>query len=569
MLFASIEFSFTTEKDLEAYKRLKEFLPHRHLWPHLKVPASVPQKLNLAEELLFKRVEEGMGQRPALYFVEEVISYAHLSAMVNSLTRGLRSLGIGSRDRVAMRSTNMPEAVVSNFALLKIGAIPVPLSPHYSWKEMASAIEKVEAKALMMSDEDLSAAPKPNCLKLIITMEPLFFSSLMEKQGELGGDVKRWERQGFVPLSRLMEEGEDAEGPVKLDREEVAFVLFTSGTSGRPKACVHLMGGALAVIEAVGRSVWGLRPEDVVGGSAPLTFAAGYGTFCLIPFRFGSAVSLLPKFSPEAMLKAIERHRVTVVTGLPTAYRKLLKEKELKGYDLSSVRLYTSGGDFLGKETLEAWQREVGKPIYEGFGSTECMHLIFSNALVPQGPKPGSVGMPLPGFEAKVLLNDKMEEGGPMEVGKLAIKGPTGAIYWSSRGKKEDLEEQRKKVKNGYTFTGDLAYKDHEGCFFIVGREEGMLKSSGYRISPREVEEVLLGHPMIEDALVVGIQHLEKGESLRAYLVLRKDAPLPPSQIEGELKALCERGLAYYKRPGEYLFVPALPKTATGKTRKP
>jgi 2-aminobenzoate-CoA ligase len=348
-----------------------------------------------------------------------------------------------------------------------------------------------------------------------------------------------------------------------LQADDVGIMLYTSGTTGMPKGCVHFIRPAIIEAKVVNKYVYQLKPGDVLGGAAPVSFAAGFGTFTLLPFEGGAAISLLPKFTPGEMMDLIPKHKITVLTGLPTAYRALMKFPEFKKHDVSSIRLYTSGGDALGSETLEGWMALTGKPIWEGLGGTEMLHLVTSNTMNPQ-PVPNSIGKPLPGVQVRVL-NPEGNDAKPNEVGSMVLKGPSGTLYWKPYEDDEKLlKSQKKGVVKGWNQMGDAVFANEEGNIFFVSREDDMIKSSGYRIGPAEVEEAIAKHPAIADVGVVGVPDPDKGQITKAVLVL-KPGYQGNDQLFEELKEFLKEHIAVYKLPRVWEILEALPRTPTGK----
>ncbi len=257
------------------------------------------------------------------------------------------------------------------------------------------------------------------------------------------------------------------------------------------------------------------------------------------------------------MFETIQKHRITVVSILPTAYRKMLQVPNAeKIYDISSVRLFTGGGESLTAETFHQWKEKFGAEIYEGLGTTEMFFVFISNAVTMKA-KPGSVGVPVPGYEVKVIN----EEGGECkrgEIGRLVVRGPTGTIYW------RDTERQKKAVIDGWCLVGDYVYQDEEGYIWFVSREEDLIKSSGYRIGPEEIEEALIKHPAVADAGVIGVPDPVRGEIAKAFIVLKVGYE-PSEALKEELIEHCRNYIAVYKLPREIEFTDHLPRTVTGK----
>jgi 2-aminobenzoate-CoA ligase len=301
----------------------------------------------------------------------------------------------------------------------------------------------------------------------------------------------------------------------------------------------------------------------VLGGAAPVSFAAGFGTFTLIPFEGGAAISLVPKFAPPDMMDLIGKHKITVLTGLPTAYRALLKFPAFKNFDVSSVRLYTSGGDALGAETLTGWTKLTGKPIWEGLGGTEMLHLVTSNTMNAQ-PVPDSIGKSLPGVEVRVV-NASGEDCKPGEVGSMILIGPSGTLYWKPYDNNEKLlKSQKSGVVDGWNKMGDAVYMAEDSNIFFVAREDDMIKSSGYRIAPSEIEEAMAKHPAIADVGIVGIPDPEKGQIVKAVVEL-KPGFTGSDELTEQINNFLRDHIAVYKLPRIIQYMDKLPRTPTGK----
>ena len=533
----------------------EDCLPPSDLLPDYITPpeyADLPDELNLTEEILDINIKQGRGDNPAIKFMDKTLTYQQVYDSVNKLGNSLKDLGVEPLDRVALRMTNGPAAIIANFATMKVGAVPITMSPLWSKDEISFATNNAEAVALFSTAPILGEVEK--------ALGDMEFTKHVIVSG---GDAEELESKGFLSFEKLVEAGNSELEPVKMKKDDLALILYTSGTTGPPKGCCHFVGQTLIETDLVGKHVWKLGPEDTLGGGAPVTFAAGYGTFALIPFRFGSAVSLIPRFEPQEMLGLVEKHNITVFTGLPTAYRVMLVQENFSDFDLSSIRMCSTGGDSLTPATFDAWKAKTGHEIYEGLGATEMIHLVTSNSVAPK-PNSASIGQQLPGFDIKVL-NEEGEECPPQEVGSLAIKGPTGICYWKPYVDNERLlENQKSAVRNGWNILGDAVYSDEEGYIFFVSREGDMIKSSGYRIGPSEVEEALVKHPAVADACVIGSPDPVRGENTVAYCVLAEGTE-ESDELKQEVVESCRDHIAVYKLPRELHIVESLPKTPTGK----
>ncbi len=527
---------------------MSDYLPPRELWPtriyRLPEFATYPPRFNPTEEVLDNAIAAGRGERIALLFEDQRITYAQLLGQANKLGNALRELGIGEGDRVLLRSPTIPPAIAANFAVLKLGGVITPISPLFSRAEIAHVANDAEAVAIIVHAALLgeleAASGNLKTLRHIIV---------------IGGDAADLKSKGYLLYGELLQSGGATLAPVRRAREDVAVLLYTSGTTGRPKGTAHLVEETLIVPDTFGKYGWKVTESDIIGGSAPLAFGAGYSTFASIPFRFGAAASLIAKFEPDKMFETIQKHRITVLSLAPTAYRKML---QLPGaeekYNLSSLRACTGGGESLTAPTYFAWKEKFGIDIFEGLGTTEMMYVFASN-VVKMHARPGSFGTAVPGFEVKVV-NEEGKESPPQEIGHFLVRGPTGTLYW------RDPEKQRHAVTaDGWNRAGDYVYCDDDGYFWFVSREDDVIKSSAYRIGPEEIESTLATHPAVADAGVIGVPDEVRGQIAKAFVVLK-----PGHTVSSEeLIEHCKDKIARYKLPREVVFVSELPRTAVGK----
>jgi len=527
---------------------MADYLPPRELWPTRKYTlpefATYAERFNPTEELLDKAVAGGRGERVALLFEDQRITYAQLLGQANKLGNALRELGVSEGDRVLLRAPTIPPAIATNFGVLKLGAVITPISPLFSRAEIAHVANDAEAVGIVVHfallGEVEAARENLKTVRNIIV---------------IGGDAAELKSKGYLPYGELLQSGGPALEPVRRRREDLAVLLYTSGTTGRPKGTAHLVEETLIVPDSFGKYGWKVTENDIIGGSAPLAFGAGYSTFTTIPMRFGAAASLIAKFEPEKMFETIQKHRITVLSLAPTAYRKMLQLPDAeKKFDLSSLRVCTGGGESLTAPTYHAWKEKFGTEIFEGLGTTEMMYVFVSN-VVNMRAKPGSFGTAVPGFEVKVV-NDQGRDVGPKEIGHFVVRGPTGTLYW------RDPEKQRHAVTpEGWNLAGDFVYFDEDGYFWFVSREDDIIKSSAYRIGPEEIETTLATHPAVVDVAVIGVPDEVRGQIAKAYVVLKPGQSITPE----ELIEYCQGKIAKYKLPREVVFVDELPRTPTGK----
>ncbi|MFQ5804057.1 MAG: acyl-CoA synthetase [Candidatus Methylomirabilales bacterium] len=524
------------------------YLPPKELWSTrtytLPEYQAYPQKFNSTEELLDKQVAAGRGDRAAILFEDKKIPYKALLGMVNKLGSSLKALGIEETDRVALRAPNIPPALVTNFAVLKIGGVFLPTSGLFSRAEIAHVFNNAEVKAVVvagaMLEELEKARPDLKTVQHIIVV-----GGTPEQQAE-------YKQKGYLLYQELVDGGKPECDPVRCDRMDVSVLLYTSGTTGPPKGTAHFNEEALIVPDGFGKYCWGVTENDVILSAAPIAMAAGYSAVATIPFRFGAAVSIFPRFTPEGMLTQIQNHKATILSALPTAYRKMHQVPDAeKKYDLSALRICTGGGESLTAKTYEDWKAKFGQEIFEGLGTTEMMFVFISSAATKK-VKPGSIGPAVPGYELKVI-NEEGKDCKPGETGQLVARGPTGTMYW------RDPEKQRSVVKEGWCRAGDMVTMDEDGYIWFLSREDDLIKSSGYRIGPEEIEDVLVTHPAVADAGVVGVPDATMGQKTKAYVQL-KEGKTGSEDLKQELIEFCRGKVAVYKLPREVEFSDKMPR---------
>jgi 2-aminobenzoate-CoA ligase len=343
---------------------------------------------------------------------------------------------------------------------------------------------------------------------------------------------------------------------VRTGRDDVALLGFTSGTTGSPKATMHFHRDLLIIADGYAKEVLGVTPEDVFVGSPPLAFTFGLGGLAVFPLRFGAAAALLETASPPNLIEIIESYRATVCFTAPTAYRVMLKAMA-EGADLSSLRAAVSAGETLPAPVYEEWMEKTGKPMLDGIGATEMLHIFITNRFGDSHP--ACTGRPVTGYEAKVV-DEELREVPRGEVGRLAVRGPTGCRYLSD-------DRQREYVRDGWNITGDAFLQDEEGRFHFAARNDDMIVSSGYNIAGPDVEAALLAHPDVLECAVVGAPDAERGQIVEAHVVLREGAEASDVMVL-KLQEHVKRTIAPYKYPRRVVFAETLPKTATGKIQR-
>jgi 2-aminobenzoate-CoA ligase len=493
-----------------------------------------PERLNAAAELL------GGGAPDALAVVNDHgrWSYAELDSFSGRIARLLvEEHGLVPGNRVLLRGPNCYTMFAAWLAVLKAGGIVVATMPLLRPGEIATVIERADISHAIVDSRFIGdfrqAVEQTHSVKHIIKYD-----------GDYGKGELETRTASLQPLS-----------PVDTGRDHPALIAFTSGTTGVPKGCVQFHRDILAPCDTFAKHLVGPKPGDVFMTTAPMAFTFGLGITPMFPLRFGAASATVEQASPPVLLNAIAKHGVTHLGTAPTAYKAMLSQPALDDA-LSTLRYCISAGEHLPEATWRAWKDRTGISITDGIGSTEMMHIFVSAA--GDDVRPGSTGKAVPGYTATILDADGNEvaEG----VGRLAIKGPTGCRYL-------DDPRQRDYVVNGWNVTGDTYRRDADGYYWYLARSDDMIVSSGYNIGAPEVEYALLSHPAVAECAVIGVPCAERGQKVKAFVVLAVDAE-PSDELVAELQAHAKAEIAPYKYPREIEFVDSLPKTATGKLRR-
>ena len=526
---------------------VRDSLPPPELWPervYTLPELRYPLKLNLGAELLDANAEGGRAGRPAIHAGPRTLTYGELAAQVNQLCHGLRSMGLDRGDRVLLRLPNVPEFIVSWLACQKLGIVVVATMPMLRARELAYVAGDAGTKAAIvwgaLREELERAQPRSPVLKRLI----------------VAGEA----RAGDTTLASLMSGESTRFTAVATDRDEMAMIAYTSGSTGVPKGCVHVHRDFLASADSYARHVLGPSPEDRFGGHPTLAFTFGTGGLLIFPFRFGAATVLSPPFTPEGMLEDFARQRVTISFCAPTSYRLMLRVPGLTTrFDLGSLRLGVSAAEPLPAATWEDWHKATGIEILDGIGSTEMTHIFISS--VKGRVRPGATGVPVTGYDCRVV-DETGRELPPGQPGLVAIKGPTGCKYW----RKPDRQAEYVRF-GGWNVTGDVYVRDEDGYFFYQCRSDDMIVSGGYKIPGPEVEHVLDEHPAVAESAVVAAPDATRGFIVKAFVVL-KPGRAPGPGLVTELQEHVKRELAPYKYPRAVEFVERLPRTETGKIQR-
>lgn len=520
----------------------RDNLPPAHQWPDFLLDGfDYPEYLNAAVELTDRMVEKGFGDRTALIGNGRRRTYKELSDWTNRLAHALvENLGVKPGNRVLIRSANNPAMVACWLAATKAGAVVVNTMPLLRSGELSKIVDKARIEFALcdtrLMDELVACAKTSEHLSKVIGFD-----------GTSNHDAE---------LDRMALEKPVLFDAVKTGRDDVALLGFTSGTTGSPKATMHFHRDLMIIADGYAKEVLGVTPEDVFVGSPPLAFTFGLGGLAIFPLRFGAAATLLEQASPPNMIEIIEKFRATVCFTAPTAYRAMLAAMD-EGADLSSLRAAVSAGETLPKPVYDDWMRKTGKPMLDGIGATEMLHIFITNRF--DDHRPACTGRPVRGYEARVV-DEEGQEVPQGTVGRLAVRGPTGCRYLSD-------DRQSAYVSGGWNITGDSFVMDEDGYFHFAARNDDMIVSAGYNIAGPEVEAALLSHPAVAECAVVGAPHEERGEIVQAHVVLAEGHSgneLLVRDLQDHVKAT----IAPYKYPRDIRFVDALPKTQTGKIQR-
>jgi 2-aminobenzoate-CoA ligase len=518
-------------------------LPPSGQWPELRLERpefQYPEYLNVGVELTDRMVEKGFGDHTALIGNGRQRTYKELADWSNRLAHALvENYGVKPGNRVLIRSGNNPALVAAWLAATKAGAVVVNTMPMLRNGELSKIVDKAEiALALTdsrIADELVACAKTSRFLKQVVNFD-----------GTSNHDAE---------LDRIALNKPVRFEAVKTGRDDVALLGFTSGTTGEPKATMHFHRDLLMIADGYAQEVLKVTPDDVFVGSPPLAFTFVLGGLAIFPLRFGATATLLENAAPPEMIKIIETYKATICFTSPTAYRAMMAAMD-KGADLSSLRLAVSAGETLPAPVFESWTKKTGKPILDGIGSTELLHIFISNRVGDSVA--GSTGFPVSGYEAKIV-DDDMNELPDGSVGKLAVRGPTGCRYLADN-------RQTNYVRDGWNITGD-AFVRNNGHFSFVARADDMIVSSGYNIAGPEVEAALLSHPAVAECGVVGAPDEARGMIVKAYVVAAPGVE-PDEALVTALQDHVKRAIAPYKYPRAIEFIAQLPKTETGKLRR-
>ena len=520
----------------------RDNLPPEEQWPEFLLAGfDYPEYLNAAVELTDRMVERGFGDRTALIGNGRRRTYKELADWTNRLAHALvEDYGVKPGNRVLIRGPNNPAVVACWLAATKAGAVVVNTMPMLRAGELAKIVDKAEIALALCDtrakDELVACAKESSFLKQVVGFD-----------GTANHDAE---------LDRVALNKSVIFQAVKTGRDDVALLGFTSGTTGVPKATMHFHRDLLVIADAYAKEILRVTPDDVFVGSPPLAFTFGLGGLAIFPLRFGAAATLLESATPPNMVEIIETYKATISFTAPTAYRAMLAAMD-EGADLSSLRIAVSAGETLPAPVFEEWTKKTGKPILDGIGATEMLHIFISNRL--DDLHPATTGRPVTGYEAKIV-DDDMNEVPRGTVGKLAVRGPTGCRYLAD-------DRQLGYVRDRWNLTGDAFYQDDDGRFHFAARADDIIVSAGYNIAGPEVEAALLAHADVVECAVIGTPDEARGQIVEAHIVL-VEGVAADGATKKRLQEHVKATIAPYKYPRSVIFTKTLPKTQTGKIQR-
>lgn len=512
----------------------------------LAPPISLPHEFNAAAYFIDRHMREGRVAKIAIECGDGNVTYGQLYARVNQFGNALKSLGVRMEERVLLLLLDTPDFAISFFGAIKIGAVPVPVNTLLKPDDYKYLLNNSRARVLIVSE----------------WLFPLIQSIARHELRHLETILVVGEAPPrTLSFHDVLQNSSPELDPAPTHKDDAAFWLYSSGSTGQPKGCVHLQHDMVVSTERYAKAILNISEDDRFFSVAKLFFAYGLGNGLYFPLAVGATSILLsgpPR--PQSVFDVIERHRPTLFFSVPSNYVKLLAHTAAnRECDLSSIRHAISAGEALPASVFHRFNERFGVEILDAIGSTEALHMIISN--VPGEVRPGSSGKVLPGFEARIVDdNDTPVRGG--EVGNLLIKADsTCAYYWNEH------EKTKATIAGHWLRTGDKYHQDADGYFWYDGRTDDMLKVSGVWVSPIEIECVLSEHPAVLEVAVVFRKDVDELSKPAACVVLRNGADGTPQRAR-ELQEFVLQRLPVFKRPHWIEFLPELPKTATGKVQR-
>ena len=494
--------------------------------------------MNVAD--LVRQTASRLGEKTAIVFHDQAISYSQLDAEIDRAAAGFAALGVRPGDRVGVLVHNVPHFIYAYQGLARAGAVTLPLNTMLTTDEVSYILADADARAVVVSEPYVGIVD--GLRETLPMLEHVIVAGTTAPVGTM-----TWEQML----------GRGSGGPPAVDPspDDLAVLAYTSGTTGRPKGAMLSHANLLANLDQMSQAkLLAEAEDDVVLLALPLFHIYALNVILGLTVRAGGSAVLLERFDAVGSLDAVERHGVTVLFGAPPMFIAWLNTPGVERYDLSKVRLAVSGAAPLPAMVLEDFRRKLGITIWEGYGLTETAPGVTSNAMGEEA-KPGSIGKPLPGVDVRIVdaSGDDVEDGDP---GEILVRGPNVFRgYW----RQDDATAEV--LRDGWLHTGDVGYEDADGYIFLVDRVKDLIIVSGFNVYPREVEDAIFRHPKVAEAAVVGIPHPYTGETVKAYVVLKPGE----SATEEEVLEFCKRSLARFKCPQVIEFVKELPHLPTGK----
>lgn len=534
-------------------------------------PVEVSHKLSYPDIPLYElllQTAQAHPDTPAIFFMGKEMTYAQLLEDCYRFANALQQLGVTKGDRIAIMLPNIPQSVIAYYGALLAGAIVVQTNPLYTERELLHQMSDSGAKVIVCLD---LLYPRVKRIKqdtmlqqLIVTgikdylplAKKLFYPFVQWKQRQRVR-VKEGEDAGVYAFTSLLARSISAPVQTPADvRHDVALIQYTGGTTGKAKGAMLTHANLIANVIQCGAWFYKARQgEERILAAIPFFHVYGMTVAMNFGIYMGAKLILVPRFDVSMMLKLIDNQKPTVFPGAPTMYIGLLSHPELSKYNISSIEACLSGSAPLPVEVQQKFEAITNGKLVEGYGLTECSPVTHANPIWGRRVN-GSIGLPWPDTECRVVDIETGEDVLPGSVGELCVRGPQVMKgYWNCE------EETHASLQDGWFFTGDIGSMDENGYFYIVDRKKDMIIASGFNIYPREIEEVLYEHPAVKEAVVIGMPDEYRGETVKAYIVMRKDEEV----TNEELDKYCRQKLASFKVPHLYEFRDELPKTAVGK----
>ncbi|QNK48286.1 long-chain-fatty-acid--CoA ligase [Brevibacterium sp. PAMC23299] len=535
-------------------------------------PEQIPAVLSYEDKPLYSFLKESAEEFPdkvSIHFQGKELTFREVHESALKFAAYLKSIGLQKGERVAVMLPNCPQGVISFFGILMAGGVVVQTNPTYTERELEYQMKDSGAKMILVMDilfpRVSAVASRTDIEHIIVTAikeylpfpKNLIYPFIQKKQY---GIVINVEHEGnhhlFSEIMKRKITEEVVTVPIDVNND-LALLQYTGGTTGFPKGVMLTHKNLLANTKMCNAWLYkNKRGEERILAILPFFHVYGMTTVLVLSVMEGNTMIIMPKFDVEATLKTIQKQKPTMFPGAPTMYIGLLNHPDIAKYDLSSINACISGSASLPLEVQEQFEKITGGKLVEGYGLSETSPVTHANFIWDQPRVKGSVGLPWPDTDSAILSLESNEELPPNEIGEIAIKGPQVMKgYWNRP------DETEKTFKNGWLLTGDLGYMDEQGFFYVVERKKDTIIAGGFNIYPREVEEVLYEHEAIQEVVVAGIPDPYRGETVKAYVVLKKNAKV----TEEELNEFARKNLASYKVPRSYEFRDELPKTTIGK----